>query len=108
MKIILVLALLALALAAEEPKPVKVPTCDAAICIITIPGHEPVDVAKVATEVAALKAQLTSARADLRVLTLRFQYEMQVCEAGDLARAKADALEAAAAAKPKPEATPAK
>ncbi len=83
MKLLLII-LISISLSAEDKKPATAPDYQA--------------------EITSLKAQLASAQADLKVVSLRFQYQMQVCGQPDLAQAVAAADEArkqVEAAKPK-------
>ncbi len=94
---VLATALLALTLSAEEPKPQQIRA------EVEVQSDQLI-IDSLQTEIATLKKQLATSRADLKVLTLRFQYEMQICESPDLAQAKveaAQARQAEAKAKPK-------
>ncbi len=83
MKTLITLALLALTLSAEEPKPVPDPHV---------------------AEIASLKAQLASVQADLKATQIEFQLQLQVCNAPERMAAQLAAKEARKAAAPKPEA----
>ncbi len=98
MKLLTLLALLAVSLSAEDKKPKPIAHDGVAM-------KDPVAALasdSQSAEVASLKAQITSLQAELKVLQMQFSLEMQVCSAPELMAAKLAAIQAKEAAKPKP------